>query len=403
MKIAYITAQTPWGKGETFILEEMLEVKHQGIDLLIIPRNPPKEIFHRDAKKLLENSIWLPLIDFRMVAIFFVALLTKAALWKILWDIIRNSRNPVILIKNLLVLPKGLLVSEIVRKENIIHIHAHWGSTTATMAYIISRLTNIPWSLTLHRWDIAENNLLKEKLKSTKFVRIISEHGKNELLGIIGKNYEDKIKVLYMGVKIPEIIPILNKKQNLSEFKIAVPANLVEKKGHKYLIEACAILVKQGVKNFQCFFYGEGPLRNQLKNLINEKGLKDYIKMPGILPHEELIKMYENKDTDLVVLPSIITEKGELEGIPVALMEAMAYRIPVISTNTGGIPELLSNGAGIIVEEKSPQKLTEAIIKVMKDVDFRKELSKRGLQRIKEDFNIEKNIKILLELIQQSL
>ena len=370
---------------------------------MIIPRNPPKEIFHRDAKKLLENSIWLPLIDFRMVAIFFVALLTKAALWKILWDIIRNSRNPVILIKNLLVLPKGLLVSEIVRKENIIHIHAHWGSTTATMAYIISRLTNIPWSLTLHRWDIAENNLLKEKLKSTKFVRIISEHGKNELLGIIGKNYEDKIKVLYMGVKIPEIIPILNKKQNLSEFKIAVPANLVEKKGHKYLIEACAILVKQGVKNFQCFFYGEGPLRNQLKNLINEKGLKDYIKMPGILPHEELIKMYENKDTDLVVLPSIITEKGELEGIPVALMEAMAYRIPVISTNTGGIPELLSNGAGIIVEEKSPQKLTEAIIKVMKDVDFRKELSKRELQRIKEDFNIEKNIKILLELIQQSL
>jgi len=400
MKILFITAQMPWGRGETFILEEMLEVKNQGVDLLIIPRNPPKEIFHKEANELLKNAIWLPLIDFKMIINFVKALFTTVSFWKIIRIMLFCSRNLWIFIKNLAVVPKGIFIAEMIRKENIEYIHAHWGSTTATMAYIISRLTGIPWSFTLHRWDIKEDNMLKEKVKSAKFVRCISEHGKNELFQIIDRDYQEKIKVVHMGVKTP--IDVSESKELKGLFTIVTPANLLEVKGHKYLIEACLNLVRQGIKNFQCFFYGDGPLRIKLESLIGEKKLTDFVKMPGVLPHEKLIKMYKNKEIDVVVLPSIIT-KFEHEGIPVSLMEAMAYRIPVISTNTGGIPELLSRGAGIIVEEKSPQKLTEAIIKTMKDTDFRKELSKKGFQRIREDFNIEKNTKILLELIQQSL
>ena len=399
MKIVYITVETPFGKGETFILEEMLELKKRRIELLVIPRKPPKEVFHGDANELLENSIWLPLIDFRMVVIFFVALLTKVALWKILGVILIHSRNPLIFIKNLSIIPKAIFIAGIVKKKNIEHIHAHWGSTTATMAYIVSQLTNIPWSFTLHRWDIKENNMLKEKVKSAKFVRCISEHGKNELFEIVGGNYREKIKVVYMGVETS--IRIDEFPKNKEKFTIITPANLVEKKGHKYLIDACEILVNQGIKNFQCFFYGTGPLKGELENLIKEKKLIDYITIQGAIPHENLMKMYKNREIDMVVLPSITTSNGELEGIPVSLMEAMAYGIPVISTNTGGIPELLSNGAGIIVEEKSPEKLAEAILKIMKDKDLRRELTERGLQRIKEDFNIEKNTKILLKLIKK--
>jgi colanic acid/amylovoran biosynthesis glycosyltransferase len=240
--------------------------------------------------------------------------------------------------------------------------------------------------------------MLKEKVKSAKFVRCISEHGKNELLEIIGGNYREKIKVIHMGVKVP--IDVSESEEPKSLFTIVTPANLLEVKGHKYLIEACLNLVRQGIKNFQCFFYGNGPMRVKLESLIREKKLINFVKMPGVLPHEKLIKLYKNKEIDVVVLPSITT-KTEHEGIPVSLMEAMAYGIPVISTNTGGIPELLSGGVGIIVEEKSPEQLAEAILKIMKNKDLRKELAERGLQRIKEDFNIEKNTKILLKLIQE--
>lgn len=115
------------------------------------------------------------------------------------------------------------------------------------------------------------------------------------------------------------------------------------------------------------------------------------------------MEMYQNKEIDLVVLPSITTKKGEHEGIPVSLMEAMAYQIPVISINTGGIPELLSDGAGTIVEEKSPVKLSQAIIKAMKEGNFAKELSKNAYRKIREKFNIKKNVKTLLGLIQKKL
>jgi glycosyltransferase involved in cell wall biosynthesis len=400
MKILFITAQTPWGKGETFILEEMLELKRQGIDLLIIPRNPPKEVFHQEAKEFLENSIWLPLINLRMFANFCRMLFAKITPWKVLGSIVKHSRSPLILIKNLAVVPKGVFIAGMIEKENINHIHAHWGSTTATMAYLISRLTNIPWSFTLHRWDIKEDNMLKEKVKSAKFVRCISEHGKNELLEIVGCNCQEKIRVVHMGVKIP--IDVSESEEPKSLFTIFTPASLLEVKGHKYLIEACLNLVRQGIKNFQCFFYGDGPLRVKLESLIGEKKLTNFVKMPGALPHEKLIKIYKNNEIDVVVLPSITT-KTEHEGIPVSLMEAMAYGIPAISTNTGGIPELLSNGAGIVIEEKHPNQLAEAILKIMKNKNLRKELAERGLQRIKEDFNIEKNAKILLELIKKSL
>jgi len=398
MKLLYITAQAPWGQGETFILEEMLEVKRQGIDLLVIPRNPPKEIFHKDAEEVLENAVWLPLINFKMVISFLKALFTTVSFWKILGIILTHSQNPWIFIKNLMVFPKGIFIAKTIQKEKIEYIHAHWGSTTSTMAYIVSQITGIPWSFTLHRWDIAENNLLKEKVRSAKFARIISEHGKNKLFEIIGPEYKEKIQVVHMGVKIPSGVSEFRKDKKI--FTIVTPANLLEVKGHKYLINACSILVNQGIKNFQCIFYGTGPLRTELENLVKEKKLTDYIKIPGAIPREKLIEMYRSQEIDTVVLPSIITSEGELEGIPVSLMEAMAYKVPVISTNTGGIPELLSDESGVIVKERSSEQLTEAIVEIMKDDNFRKKLLENGYKKVREEFNINQNVKNLLKLIK---
>jgi len=399
MKILYITASTPWGKGETFILEELLEVKHQGVDLLIVPRNPSKKIFHKKAKEVLENAVWLPMINFRMIAVFCLTLLTKITFWKILLVIVKNSRSLLILAKNLAILPKGTFVAKMINRKNIEHIHSHWGSTTATMAYVVSQLTGVPWSLTLHRWDIKENNMLKEKIKSARFARCISKHGERELLKTTNGKYKEKIKIIHMGVKVPKNIPNLQKSRKL--FRIVTPANLLEVKGHKYLIEACRILVKQGVKNFRCFFYGEGPLKIKLKNSIKKKKLDNYIKMCGVIPHEKLIEMYRNKKIDMVILPSIITSKGEHEGIPVALMEAMTYGIPVVSTNTGGIPELLSNNCGIIVEQKSPEKLADAIKKLVSNGILNQNIIKNSYQKIKKDFDITKNVKLLLKVITE--
>lgn len=399
MKIAYITAQAPWGKGEAFILEEMLGLQDRGVDLLIIPRNPPKALFHQEAQQLLANAVWLPLINLRMIVVLLKALLIRASLWKILKHIIKHSRTFWVLIKNLAILPKGVFIAKMLRKENTCHIHAHWGSTTSTMAYIISQLTGIPWSFTLHRWDIRENNMLGEKVRSAEFVRCISRHGEGELVDIIGNTYKNKVHVIHMGVRVPETIT--ESKTSSGPFTMAVPANLLEVKGHEYLIEACSILLRKGVRNFRCTFYGEGPFRTRLENLIKKRGVDSYIGMPGAIAHEKLMEMYQGRKVDLVVLPSIITPQGEHEGIPVTLMEAMAYGIPVISTNTGGIPELLSAGAGIIVKEKNPEQLAEVIGSLLADTGLQHKIGMEGYRRVRKEFNISSLVARLEEVMKE--
>jgi len=227
MNVAYITAQVPWGRGESFVIDEMRAVKEAGADLMIIPRNPTREVFHQEARPLLENAVWLPLIDLRMFASFALSLLIKPRIWKVVGMILWNSRNLHILVKNLAVVPKGIYIASLLK--NVDHIHVHWGSTTATMAWIASELTSIPWSVTLHRWDIAENNMLKLKVERAVFSRCISEDGRREVLSIVGEADQDKVKVLHMGVRIPEISPPRSLASQ-SDFVIVCPANHVPKK-----------------------------------------------------------------------------------------------------------------------------------------------------------------------------
>lgn len=397
MKICYITATSPFGSSESFITEEMLEVKRQGINLLIIPRNPRQDIFHKSANELVEYAIWLPLIDLKMIFCFFRALIFDLSLIKIAFKIIKSSRKPWILIKNIVILPKAIFISKIIPKQNVEHIHAHWGSTTATIAYVVSRLTKIPWSCTFHRGDIKENNMLREKVKSAHFIRCISKHGKNELINLIGEENKKKIMVIYEGIKIPNTSREVSKHDSI--FRIVTPANLYKVKGHEYLIEACSMLLKRDITNIRFVFYGEGTLRDELKELIKKKSLATYIHMPGIIAHENLIEMYGNREIDSVVLPSITTKRGEHEGIPVSLMEAMANKIPTISTDTGGISELLSDGAGIVVEEKNSEKLANAIEILLKNQRLRHEIGMRGYRRVVERFNISTTVEKLLENI----
>ncbi|HQE49948.1 MAG TPA: glycosyltransferase family 4 protein [Fervidobacterium sp.] len=399
MKIAYVTAQTPFGPGEAFILEEMLAVTELGVNLLIIPRNPSKEVFHKEGERLLGNTVWLPLLDKRIFFNFLKALLSRPHVWSIIGTIFHRSRTWKIAVKNLAILPKAVFVADLLLNEGVEHIHAHWGSTTATMAWIISELTGIPWSITLHRWDIKENNMLEEKIRSAKFVRCISENGRDELFNTIGRKYENRVKVIHMGVRIPD--NRLEPKTHRDVLRIVTPANLLEVKGHKFLIEACSILIERGVDGFQCVFYGEGPLKGILVDMIKDGNLTEHIKLPGVIPHNELIEMYENHEIDIVVLPSITTVNGEHEGIPVALMEAMAAGVPVISTTTGGIPELLDSGAGILVPPEDSEALADAIQLLMEDSEMRFKVGAKGREKVEREFAISCVAKKLVSLFAQ--
>jgi glycosyltransferase involved in cell wall biosynthesis len=376
----------------------MLAIKDK-VNLFIFPRNPEKEIFHEGAKNLVNNTICLPLINLKMIFNFFLFLIIKPQIWRIIINIFKHSRTLSIFMKNLIVLPKGVYISKIIKKMKIDHIHAHWGSTTSTMAYIVTQLTDISWSFTLHRWDIKENNMLKEKVRTAKFVRVISKNGYDEVLKTIGEEYKNKCFILHIGVDIPKFTNECKKKEK-DNFIIANPANLVEVKGHKYLIVAIKILRKKGY-NIKCYLFGDGPLRKDLEKTVNEVNLGNIIIFKGAIPHNQLLELYANNEVDCMILPSIVMDKGEHEGIPVSLMEAMAFKIPVISTNTGGIPELLDNDAGIMVEQKNSYKLAEAIETLIKDEGLRMKLGESGYNKVMEEFSLPNIVTKLLELMRE--
>lgn len=400
MKLAYITAHSPFGRGETFVLEEMVAMRELGAKLVTIPRNPPKEAFHEDAQKLMDRTIWLPLFNEKIVSCFLISAALEPRVWKILSEIFRHSRTLKILAKNLVVVPKAVYIAELLRQNGIEHIHVHWGSTTSTMAWIASELTNIPWSMTLHRWDIAENNLLKLKVDRATFARCISEDGRSEMLRIIGEGFQEKLKLHHMGVWLPEQ-PSLQHFSMRNDFVIACPANFVPVKGHRFLIDACGLLVRRGFINIRCLIIGDGILNAEIQRQIRQLGLEKVILLLGRMQHGKLLRMYAESEVDAVVLPSVVMDDGGREGIPVALMEAMAYGIPVISTITGGIPELLKGGAGLLVPPGSPEDLAEAIAKLINDEDLGSNLARKGRERISEEFDLRKNTAILLEIINQ--
>ena len=399
-KIVYITARTPFSIGEEFILTEMLALKNLDADLLIFPRDRNDYLFHKKAEPLVKDTVVLPWFNLAIGAVFIRTILkSPLSMFRIVIDVVFESRNLRIALKNLIIMPKSVYLSAVANKYPVSHLHAHWGTTTSTMAYIISKLTGIPWSLTVHRGDIKENNLLKLKVQDAKFTRCISANSREMLISIVGDQCKDKIIIIPMGVKIETSNSILPKQNVL--FSIAVPANLVSVKGHRFLVDACSILKKRGINNFLCTFYGDGILRQKLTNQISSAHVGDVVTIQGQIPHEELLKLYDEGKVDIIVLPSIYTERGDHEGIPVSLMEAMAYGIPVVSTNTGGIPELIGDGCGIMVEEKNPLALADAIEKLYNDPAYRKALGEVGRQKVISDFNVSHISNQLLDLFEK--
>jgi len=236
----------------------MLALKKAGTDLVIIPRNPTKEVFHNDALSLLPNAIWSQLISVKMVWTFLVSLIMEPPLWKyyiLFYAILDLSK---FCAKVWLSFLKRFFVHCCWKKCGIGHIHAHWGSTTATMGYVISHLSGIPWSFTLHRWDIYEIICSRRK-SGQQVLQGVYHKRKGWSSKIIGSKYADKVQIVHMGVEIPImdkalIVSRFNNWDALyKKFVFILPANLLPVKGHEYLIRCSFSPVTKWIKKLSFY------------------------------------------------------------------------------------------------------------------------------------------------------
>lgn len=389
MRLVYVTSSLPHGLGEAFILPEVLELGRQGHEVWVVPMHPRGRIVHAEALQLGERAVVQRLLSLEVL---------RGALREFLRSPVRALRalallltwKPRHLLKNLGVYPKGLWLGGLVRRLGVEHVHAHWAATTASMAMVAAEVSGIPWSFTAHRWDIVENNLLARKCRHASFARFISQSGL-ELAQRREVVCEDKARVLHMGIRLPTHVTYeaAGTKGSDGEFlTLLCAANLIPVKGHTYLIQAIAHLVNEG-KKVRLLLAGDGELRWALEAQATHLGLGGWVVFLGHVPHEKLLELYGQGRVDVFVLPSVDLGGGLTEGIPVSLMEAMSFGIPVIATETGGIPELLGDGAGLLVPPKDPEALAEAIARLATDPDLRRTLGERGRKRVEEGFSVE--------------
>ena len=278
-------------------------------------------------------------------------------------------------------------------------VHTHFAKREAQIGLQLSKILRIPFSVTTHANDIfvpKDVNELKYLLKESPQIFTISEFNKKYLEKYISIEDASRIKVTYLGIDNHN----LPKRESFSKdyFSIyCVASGLAEKKGVLYLVKACEILKQKGF-SFKCFVIGsdpDGKILDQLRLEIVELGLGEEIKLPGVLPSGEVL--HEIAKCDVFVLPCVKSENGDMDGIPVSLIEAMGIGVPVVSTIVSGIPELISNKEnGLLVLEKDPAAIAEAVINICNNPDDSEKMGKAARKTVKDKFSIKKYVDNLI-------
>ena len=282
-----------------------------------------------------------------------------------------------------------------VERRGVAHVHAHWATHPALGAWVVHRLTGLSYSITTHADDLfVQQTMLAEKARRASFLVAISEYNRRFLIERLGAA-APRIEVVHCGVATKDLRPIAERDGD--PFRIACVGRLEEKKGQAILLDACAELVRRGL-DLHCDLIGDGRDRIALAARIAELGLGDRVTLHGALPRGPVLAVMAG--ATVVVLPSVVTATGRRDGVPVALMEAMALARPVVASAVSGIPELVEHErTGLLVAPGNAAALVAALARLLADAGLRRQLGAAGRIRVEQEFDLDRCADRLFELL----
>ena len=397
MRIAYLTTVFP-RLSETFVSQEIQALRRRGawIELFSVKRPGPSDVT-AETRSLARETFYLwPSNPWRWLQAhsYFLRVHPRRYFDAAVFQIAHAPRTARGLRRNLLHFFEGVLVAHECRQRSVSHIHAHFAHGPASVALVVHRLLGIPFSFTAHAVDLFKDPLmLKEKVHAAAFVATISHYNRDFLRHRCAPSHWGKIDVIPCGVDRRRFRT--RERAANCTFEILSVGRLVPKKGFRVLLEALS-RVKQAGLPFRCTIVGEGEDGVYLRQHAERLGLLDRIDFTGALPHSEVVRRYAS--ADLVVLPCVVSDDHDRDGIPVTLMEAMASGVACISTTVSGIPELIRHGVdGWLVDPEDPGALADGIQLLAEDEALRRRLARGGRQRVLAHFDLERSIDKLIE------
>jgi len=401
-KIGYIMSRFPH-LSETFILREMTELEKHGWQVELYPLIFQEQpVIHAEAKPWIPRVHRLPFAGPAVLSANSLALLKSPAkysrnLGQLLWEN-RTSLN--FFVRAVALFPKAVYAAQLMEQNGVTHIHAHYATHPALVAWLIHRLTGLSYSITVHAHDIfVRTAMLATKLREASFIAAISEYNRDYLAETVGPWVKDKIQIVHCGI-VPELYQSAAGAPKPGErFEIMSIGSLQPYKGHPYLIEACTLLRDRGL-SLRCRIIGGGEERPRLERMIRELKLEAVVELLGPQPQEEVARLLPT--VHCYVQPSIITPSGKMEGIPVALMEALACALPVVATSISGIPELVRPGeTGYLVPPADGPALAEALAAVYAQPAEAAQMGQAGQLLVKQEFELQANVRRLSSLFGQ--
>jgi glycosyltransferase involved in cell wall biosynthesis len=253
-------------------------------------------------------------------------------------------------------------------------LHCQFGWVAATAAWAASTASGQPYSVVLHAFELHTishlDGFTPVPLRAADHVFTISQAD----VVLVRERWAIEAEVLRMGVPRSWLVDKVT--THPDGLAVVSVGSLLPKKGHDVLLRALA----RTKEPWTCRIVGEGPERGALLAQIADLGIADRVSLAGSLPAAAV--QAELSAADVFVLACVETPSGDRDGIPVALMEAMALGIPVVSTTVGGIPELVA-GAGIVVEPGDPAAVTAAL-DLLADEHRRRSVAEACRRRIED-------------------
>jgi len=274
-------------------------------------------------------------------------------------------------------------------------IHAHF-APSGKNALRLAKVLNVPLIVTLHGYDVTAKQdyrrLYSELWGNASTFLCVSEFIRTK--AIEAGFPPHKLRVLYNGIDT-ETFAYTNRERETN--LILFVGRLVEKKGCAYLLRSM-VKVKESCPSAHLVVIGDGPQRSQLQSEAEALGVP--CEFLGGRPLE-FVRSYQRK-ASIVCVPSVTAQDGDSEGLPTVILEAMAAGATVVGTWHAGIPEVIDNGrTGLLAPERDPELLATALIRALKDSDFRAKCQGVGQELIRDKFDIRRQAMALEDIYDE--
>lgn len=380
-RLAIVTSRFPFGSAEPYLNTELRELAKYFERIAVLPVRPGTGETQKmpETVELVDWPLYgKPLVQRALRALRVHPQGVAGGVANLL-----HSRDPGRL-KNAAVMLKGIAFGDWLTEHGYDHVHAYWLSTPASVAYLAAQTAGISWSATAHRWDIYERNAFDVKGRTAAFVRAISARGAADVSERM-PSIERRVLHVRLGADVTQQPAPVPRRPDV--FRIVCAAALVEVKGHADLLTAIAQLRRWGVP-VHCTIAGRGPLHAQLEQRASLLHVDDSVEFAGFVQPVQLLARYRAGMYDALVLASVSNGPAAMEGVPSAIIEAMAAGIPVVATDSGSVCELLDSTCGWIVPPSHPDALARALLEVYLNPGTARARARRAFEIVAERHDV---------------